>query len=600
MAKKRQAKSGAAGGGGARVRRKPPPGPLGAASVTPRPALLGPDGLPEMPQSREAMRHWLRTVLGISVPTGAVVDGHSTPLDYLCFAFLEDPLEVALANAAPGTAQASAHRDAPVPTRDCVVWANRGGGKTFLGAVATLLDMLYKPGIEIRILGGSLEQSRRMHAHLRRLVGAHAADDGPTEFTEVIAAQVGQLTESRLRLRNGSVVELLAQSQTSVRGTRVQKLRCDEVDLFRPEVWEAAQLTTRSATLGGVRVRGSVECLSTMHLPHGVMHTVVKEAREGQRRLFRWGVVDVLAHCGAEHACRGEATPEHPEGVPRCTLWGECRGRAKTRGPEEAGHVEVGDALAMKRRVPESVWKSEMLCIRTRRSDSVLPEFERVRHVVTDTSGPGFASSTAMARDRGVLDATLRRTGLRWVVGMDFGIRGDTAILWGAVDENGTLWIVDERVVPDEPLSEHARHLRAGLAREGTPGVTAALGWPAPEFVAIDPAGLSRNQQTGITNAQVIRKVGLEVRARALRVQASLVYVRARLAPASQEPPRLYVHERCTRLIESLERYRYPANNPEAIEPVKGEGWDHAVDALRYMVINLDAPSETKLISTVG
>ena len=40
---------------------------------------------------------------------------------------------------------------------------------------------------------------------------------------------------------------VLAQSQRSVRGLRVQKLRCDEVELFDPAVWEAAQLTTRSA-----------------------------------------------------------------------------------------------------------------------------------------------------------------------------------------------------------------------------------------------------------------------------------------------------------------------------------------------------------------
>ena len=41
----------------------------------------------------------------------------------------------------------------------------------------------------------------------------------------------------------------------SVRGTRVQKLRCDEVELFTPEVWDAVQLTTQSKLCGGVEVR---------------------------------------------------------------------------------------------------------------------------------------------------------------------------------------------------------------------------------------------------------------------------------------------------------------------------------------------------------
>ncbi len=574
--------------------------------IAPVSSLAAPDDLPPMPRSRDALRHWLRAVLGISVPTRSLIDGHSTPLDYLAFSFLEDEMVSGRverdAHAAPAdhpphiiapgvdrgsTLSVNAAHDtadlyADTPTRDCVVWANRGGGKTFLGAVATLLDLLYKPGIEIRILGGSLEQSRRMHAHLRRLVGerAHAA----------IASQVAKLTESRLALRNGSEVELLAQSHTSVRGTRVQKLRCDEVDLFKPEVWEAAQLTTRSATLGGIHVRGSVECLSTMHLPHGVMHTIVKEAREGSRRLFRWGVVDVLSHCGNEHTCLGAPSAEHPEGEPRCALWDECRGRAKRRTEAQAGHVSVADALAMKRRVPEPVWKAEMLCIRTRRSDSVLPEFDRARHIVTDASGPGFARTATIARERGVLDASLHRTPLRWVVGMDFGIRGDTAILWGAVDEHGTLWIIDERIVPDEPLVEHITHLGTGLAREGAPCVTPEQGWPAPEFIAIDPAGLARDQQTGLTNADLLRRAGLAVRAKRMKVHPGLIMVRARLAPASNDPPRLFIHERCTRLIESLERYRYPSGDRETIEPVKGEGWDHAIDALRYLIQNLDKP----------
>ena len=42
----------------------------------------------------------------------------------------------------------------------------RGAGKTRLGAIATLLDLLHKPGINIRILAGSLEQSLRMWEHL--------------------------------------------------------------------------------------------------------------------------------------------------------------------------------------------------------------------------------------------------------------------------------------------------------------------------------------------------------------------------------------------------------------------------------------------------
>jgi len=58
--------------------------------IAPISSIAAPDDLPPMPRSREALRHWLRTVLGISVPTRSLIDGHSTPLDYLAFSFLED------------------------------------------------------------------------------------------------------------------------------------------------------------------------------------------------------------------------------------------------------------------------------------------------------------------------------------------------------------------------------------------------------------------------------------------------------------------------------------------------------------------------------
>lgn len=484
------------------------------------------EGAP-MPRTPDELHAWIQKELGVAVARRALVSGHSDPFRYICHSFFEDR-----------------------SPRDCVVWANRGGGKTFLGALATLLDLLYKPGIEVRILGGSMDQSRRMYAHLRRLF-----DPGRNAW---LAGQVkGRITERRLELRNGSEVELLAQSQASVRGTRVQKLRCDEVDLFDPEVWEAAQLATRSKVCDGVEVHGAVECLSTMHRPYGVMHRLVREARAGGRAVFRWGVVDVLGACGDEHACvrKGEAAGE---GEVRCPLWEECRGRAKARAGS-AGHVSVRDAISMKGRVSLATWESEMLCLRPRRTDSVIPEFDPAVHVFSGEGGEAAA----------------------WVAGMDFGFRAPTVVVLGRVDGRGVLWIEHERVACEQVLAAHIRAIREGIA----PGA------PCPAWIGADPAGLNAGDQTGKGNIPVMREAGLRVHARRMSVQDGLGLVRARLRPASGEP-RLFVHARCATLIESLEKYHYDPDRPESQAPVK-DGPDHAVDALRYLVQNLDRPVKT-------
>ncbi len=474
------------------------------------------------PGTDDELHSWIEEHLGVVIARRALVEGHTAPFEYIRHSFFET--------------------ETP---RDCVVWANRGGGKTFLAAIASVLDLVFKDGIEIRVLGGSLEQAGRMHAHLRELLSrpglAHTID--------------GRITERRVRLRNGSCLELLAQSQRSVRGTRVQKLRCDEVELFDPEVWEAAQLVTCSKVCAGIRVRGAVECLSTMHVAYGLMHRIVGEARAGNvRRLFRWGLVDVLGVCGSERACESQ---EHGP----CDLLEECAGRAKARDEAgaAAGHVDVDDALTQKSRVSESTWQSEMLCLRPTRSDCVLPEFGRETHVVRE--------------------APEERGGWVWVGGMDFGIRSPTVVLWGGVDPAGVLWIVDERVVCGVTLGEHINAIKAAP-------------WPALAWIGVDPAGGQRSGQTGVSDIQAMRREGLVVKHRRMGVSEGLELVRVRLRPA-QGSARVLVHSRCEKLIESLETYRYPRDRPESLEPVK-DGSDHAVDALRYLIQNLDRGYEAR------
>src|SRR3954453_6170510 len=57
-------------------------------------------------------------------------------------------------------------------------------------------------------------------------------------------------TARRLSLKNGSSAAVLTQSQRAVRGLRVQKLRCDEVEMFNADIWEAAQLGRKSKKNG--------------------------------------------------------------------------------------------------------------------------------------------------------------------------------------------------------------------------------------------------------------------------------------------------------------------------------------------------------------
>ncbi len=485
----------------------------------------------DIPADKVALHQWIHANLGIALARRPMDLDHQAPFDYILHTFFGDRPDRGAASdrgtAFPGGAQrAEARCHAP----DAVLWANRGGGKTFLGAIATALDLIFKPGIEVRILAGSLEQAERMHHHLR----AFFTRDNLEPFVD------GRITDTRLRLKNKSRVELLAQSQTSVRGTRVQKLRCDELNVFDPLVWEAAQLTTRSARCGDWLVRGSIECLSTMHLPHGPMARVIAEARAGKRRLFRWNVLDVLETCPPARPCD------------TCSLHAECRARAKEH---EGGHIAIDDAVTQKSRVALLTWESEMLCLRPKRTDCVFPEFDHRRHI---------------------FEGDIETAGAVFLCGMDFGYR-TAAVLWAALLPDGTLHIVDERIVQNATLGTHIAAILDPMR-------------PRPLWLAVDPAGLQVNDQTGRSAVQLLSAAGLEYRARVSKVAPGLLAVRARLQPADGSPPRLLIHARCKRLIEALDAYHYDPARPDLDTPVKDGIHDHPIDALRYLVINLDQP----------
>ncbi|HEX8875338.1 MAG TPA: hypothetical protein VF777_01215 [Phycisphaerales bacterium] len=512
------------------------------------------DLLAAAPRDRGALERWLREALDLSFAP-PLIEGHRSPFDYLCHAFFQGRDGF--------VAAADMHAAADTPAAlDCVVWACRGGGKTFLGALATALDLIFKPGIEIRILGGSMDQSRRMHAHLRRLFARPLLEP-------LVKGKPG---ETGLILKNGSEVELLAQSHASVRGTRVQTLRCDEAELFKPDVLEATMLTTRSRTVtipgvGTTVLTGTIECLSTMHIPFGVMHRLLRETIEGRRTLFKWGVADVLETCPASRSCEG------------CVLRPECDGRAKRADGAGGGHIPIDDAVRMKRRVSLATWNAEMLCLRPNRTHAVFPEFDSAVHVFSEERVPRVLS----AADSSPGSLPSPRGAECVLCGMDFGIRSPAVVLWALRRADDVLEIVEERHIEGVTLPEHI----AAIVRGGE------FGWPKPAWIGIDPAGAAENDQTGKSAADLLTEAGLAVKKKRTSVKDGLNLVRARLAPADGTPPRLRVHSRCEKLIESLERYHYDPNKPESTEPVK-DGFDHAVDALRYLITNLDRASRTE------
>ncbi|MCK5113845.1 MAG: hypothetical protein KAR11_03700, partial [Phycisphaerae bacterium] len=293
------------------------------------------------PKTREDINRVAKMLLGVEFPGKRVCPHHNSPLDYLEQSFLQQ--------------------------KDLLIWANRGGGKTMLAAAATLFDVLFRGPIKIRVLGGSFDQSDRLAEYIREFI--HLRPD-------LLAAP---MRRDRVLLTGGSEIRMLAQSQRAVRGQHVQKIRCDEVDLFDSDVWQAVQFATRSTP----RARGSIEVFSTLHRPSGLMHQLVQEARENLGvqiveadpskvdshnagyHLVTWCLWEVIERCPDRRKCAD------------CLLAEDCRGIAKKTN----GFFRIDDAIAIKARSSRAAWEAEMLCRGPQRQWLVFEEFDPAIHV---------------------------------------------------------------------------------------------------------------------------------------------------------------------------------------------------------------------------
>jgi len=423
-----------------------------------------------------------------------------------------------------------------IANADAVVWANRSGGKTKLAAVATLLDCLFKPGCQVRILGGSLEQSNRMYEYLVQFIYKG--------FEQFLA---GPVRNRKSTFTNGSSVEVLTQSATSVRGTHIHKLRCDEVELFDEQVFAAAQFTTHSTA----QITAALEAISTMHRPYGLMHRLVtaagplprlasRDAAAGKNHtaFFKWCLWEVIEKC-TDRDCS------------QCPLWADCSGRAK----RASGYLKIDDCITQMRRSSRASWQSEMLCERPSLENVVFAEFDPAVHVAP----VDYEANLPLYRS------------------LDFGFVNPFVCLWIQVDGEGKARVIDEYVRTRASIDVHAE-----AVKQRTPCDEAAV---AATFC--DPAGAGVNDVTGTSVVKELRSLGIRARFRRSGVLEGLELIRRALRTGDGQS-KLVISPRCPRLIEAMRCYHYPdaATGANRELPLKDGLYDHPIDALRYFFVN--------------
>jgi hypothetical protein len=463
------------------------------------------------PRTKRDLWNYVKVFMGIEVPCESNCAGHNAPLDYLWHAYNTD-----FSSRSNG---------------DCIVWANRGGGKTEIAAIATLLDCVFKPRCDVRILGGSLEQSGRMYEYL-------------TDFThrgfEVFLD--GPVRKSRCKFVNGSSVEVLPQSSRSIRGRHIHKLRCDEVELFDEQVFAGAKFITQSTN----SITGAMEMISTMHRAYGLMQQLVNQAGKNRTPVFKWCIWETIEKC-VDRSCS------------RCPLWSYCGGKAK----HACGYIKIDDCITQMQRSSRAAFEAEMLCEKPSLENVVFAEFDLDVHVAAvdyDTSLPLYRA-------------------------IDFGFVNPFVCLWLQVETGGCVRVIDEYVRTRAAIDVHA----AEIIRR-TPCDESAVG-----ATFCDPAGAARNDVTGTSTTKELKAMGIRTRYRRSSILEGIELIRRALRAGDGQTKLIINLKcsRLIEAMQCYHYPDISSIGANSELPVKDGVYDHPIDALRYFFVGCQAQTKT-------
>lgn len=171
--------------------------------------------------------------------------------------------------------------------------------------------------------------------------------------------------------------------------------------------------------------------------------------------------------------------------------------------------------------------------------------------------------------------------------GVDPGMLDPTACLWAAADEAGNLFVYQEYYQMGRTIKEQAEE------------ITRATGEQKIEWTAIDPAVRQRSDESGRSRFDMYGEAGLQglvignndIRASIAELQDLLRVDPLRMHPISGQEgsPKMFVFRTCYNLRREISEWVYKENG----RPLDGN--DHAISALRYLVMNRPHAAEGKI-----
>jgi len=209
-----------------------------------------------------------------------------------------------------------------------------------------------------------------------------------------------------------------------------------------------------------------------------------------------------------------------------------------------------------RRGLSEERWRQEQEIDFSILADRVYGEFDPELHILQETY--------FWRRGRG-----------RTFRSIDFGYR-NPYVIWAEALPDGSLVVFDEWEGSDATVDSMGLAIRAVDSRNG-------LAESDVIWTACDPAGEQRTDK-GLSSVERLRREGFHIVHRPSEILTGVDLVKSLLRDANGAV-RFRFAPQCVRTIEHIRHYRWdPAGGRK---PYKDDVHDHAMDALRYLVVSL-------------
>ena len=173
----------------------------------------------------------------------------------------------------------------------------------------------------------------------------------------------------------------------------------------------------------------------------------------------------------------------------------------------------------------------------------------------------------------------------KWWACLDYGFTHPTAVYLLARKDDGAVYVVDEHWQQKWLVPRHAEAIHAMLERHGQ------RAWRLDTFVAGGDV-FAKEGRSETTPAQQYEKHGVKLkRANMARINGAARVLEYLGDTEHGVKPKLYILDRCRRLIECLPSLEHDPNRPEDVLKIDvddaGLGGDDPYDALRYGLMEL-------------